>query len=53
LVYSNATYALRIHAVGVTHDLRWGMTNVPLQTWGTFRYWQVNVPDNALGWDIG
>src|SRR5258706_214842 len=28
------------------------MTNIALQTWGTFRYWQVNVPDNALGWDI-
>ena len=53
MVYSNASYTLRIHSVGVNPlPFDGGSASVVAQTWGTFRYWEVVVPPNALGWDV-
>jgi hypothetical protein len=52
-IYSNATYTIRLHSVPVDPlPFDGGSAAVPSQSWGTFRYWQVDVPTNALGWDF-
>ena len=52
-VYSNATYRIRLHALGVVPLAFDGGTNCVInQSAGTWRYFVVNVPTNALGWDL-
>jgi len=52
-VYSNANYTLRVHAVTAAEvtfdDGASSMTNVPAGEW---RYFHLQVPTNALGWDV-
>src|SRR5262249_1020611 len=53
IIYSNATYTLRVHSVPIdVLPFDGGTAGVVSQGWGTFRYWQVDVPTNALGWDF-
>jgi hypothetical protein len=52
-IYSNASYTLHLHSVPVDPlPFDGGSAAVPVQTWGTFRYWEIDVPTNALGWDF-
>ena len=51
--YSNSTYTLRIHALGLTPvDFDGGTAVVTGQALDTWRFFVVNVPENALGWDL-
>lgn len=51
--YSNATYTIRIHALGLTPVVFDGGTNrVTGQAAGTWKYFTVTVPPNAFGWDL-
>jgi hypothetical protein len=49
-IYSNASYTLHLHSVPVDPlPFDGGSAAVPVQTWGTFRYWEVDVPTKAPG----
>ena len=51
--YSNASYTVRIHALGLTPVVFDGgtnrVTNQPASTW---KYFTFTVPPNAFGWDL-
>lgn len=51
--YSNASYTIRIHALGLTPVAFDGgtnrVTNQPASTW---KYFTFTVPPNAFGWDL-
>ena len=51
--YSNANYTIRLHALGLTPVAFDGgssqVTGQPVNTW---KYFSVNVPGNAFGWDL-
>jgi len=52
-VYSNATYTLRVRALTLTAlTFDGGTSIVTNQTPGTWRYFTVEVPPTALGWDV-
>ena len=49
----DAEYTLRIHATGVqTVTFDGGMANVINQQVGTWRFFRIEVPQGALGWDV-
>ncbi len=51
--YGNASYRVRIHAIGplpVTFD--GGSNNIVNQAAGVWQYFVINVPLNAFGWDL-
>ena len=50
--YTNASYRIRVHAL-VTTPVDFASTNsVVAQPPGTWRYFQLTVPTNVLGWDL-
>ena len=52
-VYPDATYRIRIHAIGPTPVAFDGGTNlITGQVPGVWQYFVVNVPSNAFGWDL-
>ncbi|MGC3957429.1 MAG: hypothetical protein QM813_05550 [Verrucomicrobiota bacterium] len=51
--FSNATYTIRLHALGLIPVAFDGGTNrVNGQAAGTWQYFTINVPANAFGWDL-
>ena len=51
--YPNATYTIRLHAMGLTPmAFDNGTASVTGQAVGTWRYFTVTVPPSALGWDL-
>jgi hypothetical protein len=51
--YSNATYTIRLHALGLIPVAFDGGTNrINNQAAGTWQYFTINVPANAFGWDL-
>jgi len=51
--YSNASYTIRLHAMGLTPmTFDNGTANVTGQSVGTWRYFTVTVPAGAQGWDL-
>jgi hypothetical protein len=52
-LFTNATYTLRVRALDVTIlDFDGGFSVVTNQATGSWRYYLVDVPDTALGWDV-
>ncbi len=52
-VYTNASYTIRLHAMGLTPlAFNNGVQSVSSQAVGTWRYFTVTVPPDALGWDL-
>src|SRR4029077_148359 len=52
-VHPDATYRLRIHAIGplpVAFD--GGTSSISAQPAGTWQFFSIIVPTNALGWDV-
>jgi uncharacterized repeat protein (TIGR02543 family) len=51
--YSNASYTVRIHALGtIPVAFDGGSAAINNQPIGTWQYFIVNVPSNAFGWDL-
>lgn len=51
--YSNATYTIRLHALGmVPVAFDGGSSSISSQPLGTWQYFTINVPTNAFGWDL-
>ncbi len=51
--YSNATYTVRLHALGLIPVAFDGGTNrIVNQPVGTWQYFTIDVPTNAFGWDL-
>ncbi|MBC8094913.1 MAG: LamG domain-containing protein [Akkermansiaceae bacterium] len=51
--YSNATYTIRLHALGLIPVAFNGGTNrIVNQAAGTWQYFTINVPTNTFGWDL-
>ena len=51
--YNDATYQIRIHALGeLSLPFDGGVQSITDQPAGTWQYFLVNVPSNALGWDL-
>ena len=51
--FSNATYTVRVRAVGLAPvAFDGGTASVVNQTANTWRYFQVDVPAGAFGWDV-
>ncbi len=51
--YSNASYTVRIHALGLTPiAFDGGTSQVTGQAAGTWKYFSLTVPNNALGWHV-
>ncbi|MEI2726893.1 MAG: hypothetical protein V9H26_26330 [Verrucomicrobiota bacterium] len=51
--YSNATYTVRLHALGLIPVAFDGGTNrITGQAMSTWQYFTINVPSNAFGWDL-
>src|SRR5207237_4462421 len=52
-IYSNASYRIRIHAIGpLPVNFDGGNSPIAGQLPGTWQYFTVTVPTNALGWDL-
>jgi len=51
--YSNATYTIRLHALGmIPVAFDGGTSTISGQPLGTWQYFTINVPTNAFGWDL-
>lgn len=51
--YSNATYTIRLHALGlIPVAFDGGTSTIASQALGTWQYFTVNVPSSAFGWDL-
>jgi large repetitive protein len=52
-VYSNTSYTLRLNASGsTTLSADGGLWSVTNQNAGSWRYFRVTIPTNAMGWDV-
>ena len=52
-VYSDASYTVRLHALGIAPlAFSNGTQSVTNQPAGTWSYFAVNVPETVLGWDV-